>query len=468
MRDDTIAHLTCLVSGKSSKIDNVQKGRKFMASRVLHLAVLEELMKEIPIKDRNRFRIGCILPDAYNLKVPKMDSHLKIFVCGKSKKTYDLDGYLSLFGEKMDDDLYKGYYLHLIQDLVFRELLYDKYKWNPTIPGNVERLHNDYRLINAYVIGKYGVKNDIELIPNMENEKLFSIYPFEAENFLNDMARDFQEAGGGEPFFFTEAMADEFVTIATENCGKELQALKEGKHYVDAYERAWLNKPFSLLKTTQNTRDLGGYRTNTGIFIREEALLRSDVQNYPSEEDYNYLEKHKITTIIDMRGAKDVAKKPSGFAGKEGFEYYNFQIDEGSGVPESMEAVPVSYMNIASAQSMPDVFRCIAKAKSGVMFNCTAGKDRTGVVAAILLFHAGVSDKDIIDNYVLTKEFGRERLELIHKNFPDVDMNIVTPCEMFMEEFLRLFREKYRDAENYFKSIGLNNEEIQMIRSKLV
>ena len=169
-----------------------------------------------------------------------------------------------------------------------------------------------------------------------------------------------------------------------------------------------------------------------------------------------------------MRGAKDVAKKPSGFAGKEGFEYYNFQIDEGSGVPESMEAVPVSYMNIASAKSMPDVFRCIAKAKSGVMFNCTAGKDRTGVVAAILLFHAGVSDKDIIDNYVLTKEFGRERLELIHKNFPDVDMNIVTPCEMFMEEFLRLFREKYRDAENYFKSIGLNNEEIQMIRSKLV
>lgn len=335
--------------------------------------------------------------------------------------------------------------------------------WLSNDEAKAELYHPHHRCI-----GKYGVKNDIELIPNMENEKIFSIYPFEAENFLNDMARDFQEAGGGEPFFFTEAMADEFVTIATENCGKELQALKEGKHYVDAYERAWLNKPFSLLKTTQNTRDLGGYRTNTGIFTREEALLRSDVQNYPSEEDYNYLEKHKITTIIDMRGAKDVAKKPSGFAGKEGFEYYNFQIDEGSGVPESMEAVPVSYMNIASAKSMPDVFRCIAKAKSGVMFNCTAGKDRTGVVAAILLFHAGVSDKDIIDNYVLTKEFGRERLELIHKNFPDVDMNIVTPCEMVMEEFLRLFREKYRDAENYFKSIGLNNEEIQMIRSKLV
>ena len=224
----------------------------------------------------------------------------------------------------------------------------------------------------------------------------------------------------------------------------------------------------SLLKTTQNTRDLGGYRTKNDTFTKEGVLLRSDVQNYPSEEDYNYLKKHGITTIIDMRGAKDVERKPSGFAGKEGFEYYNFQIDEGSGVPASMEAVPKSYMDIASAKAMPEVFKCIANAGSGVMFNCTAGKDRTGVVSAILLLHAGVSDKDIIDNYVLTKEYGRERLELVHKNFPEVDMNIVTPCEMFMEEFLRLFRAKYGDTESYFKSIGLSEEEIQSLWSKMV
>lgn len=282
------------------------------------------------------------------------------------------------------------------------------------------------------------------------------------------MALDYRDDQEEESFFFTVEMADEFVATAIKNCMEELKVLKEGKHYVDAYRRAWRNKPFSLLKTTQNTRDLGGYRTKSGALTREGRMIRSDVQNYPSEEDYDYLRTHGITTIIDLRGAKDVAKKPSGFAEKGGFTYYNFPIDEGSGVPESVSEVPRSYMAIASAKAISEVFRCIADTKTGVMFNCTAGKDRTGVVAAILLLHAGVCDKEIIDNYVLTRKYGKERLELVHKNFPEIDMNIVIPCEMFMEEFLNLFRKKYGDTDKYFRKIGLCDEDIQKIKYKLV
>lgn len=224
----------------------------------------------------------------------------------------------------------------------------------------------------------------------------------------------------------------------------------------------------SLLKTTQNTRDLGGYRTKEGALTKKESILRSDIQSFPSEEDFQYLKAQGITTIIDMRDQREVNKKPNGFAGKEGFAYFNFPISEGSRMPKSAEEVPESYMNIASAPAMADVFQCIANASSGVMFNCTAGKDRTGVASAILLCHAGVSDKDIIENYVLTKEYGKKRLELAHRNFPNLDMNIITPCEMFMEKFLQMFREKYRDTETYFKTIGLNDVEIQLLKEKLV
>jgi len=95
------------------------------------------------------------------------------------------------------------------------------------------------------------------------------------------------------------------------------------------------------------------------------------------------------------------------------------------------------------AENMPKVFQTIANAES-------------------------VSDADIIENYALTREYGRERLELVHKNFPEVDMNIVTPCEWYMEEFLRLFREKFGTTEEYFKSLGLSKDEVERIRRKLV
>ncbi len=244
----------------------------------------------------------------------------------------------------------------------------------------------------------------------------------------------------------------------------EKEVLVDGEYT----KRFWVTITESLLETTQNTRELGGYVIRDGLATKRNSLWRSDVQNYPREKDVALLKKRGITTILDLRGDKDLARKPSGFANVEGFTYINCPIIEGSGVPESVEKVPVSYLAIAQAEHMPKVFRTIANAESGVMFNCTAGKDRTGVVSAILLLHAGVSDADIIENYVLTKEYGRERLELVHKNFPEVDMNIVTPREWFMEEFLRLFREKFGTTESYFKGLGLSEDEIEKIRRKLV
>lgn len=440
-----------------------------MASRVLHLAVAEIIINEILIKDKNRFRLGSMLPDAYNQDSSKTHSHLQIFVCGNSKKTYDLERFLKLYKEEMvSDELYLGYYLHLIQDMIFRELVYEKYKWNPLIEGNVQRLHNDYNLINKYVISKYNLTCNIYMLQGVEKKPLFNLYQFNLEQLLIDLKNDFKETCNGKIFFFSREMAEEFIQRAADACIKEIKAMSNGKHYVDAYQYAWKNKGVSLLKTTQNTRDLGGYKTNTGNMTRVNSLLRSDIQNYPSEEDLKFLQERNITTIIDMRGQKDVDRKPSGFANTKGFDYYNCQINQCSGLSESMEAVPISYLIVAKEKAMPDVFRCIAKSTGGIMFNCTAGKDRTGVVAAILLYHAGVSDKDIIENYVLTREYGKGRLELVHKNFPEVDMNIVTPNEKFMEEFLKLFREEFGNTDDYFKIIGLNEEEIEQIKRKLI
>lgn len=127
-----------------------------MASRIIHLAITNELIKKYPFKDPARLKLGSVLPDACAPGRTTEASHLKIKLCGATKKTYDLTLYREKFGQKMrEDDLYLGYYLHLIQDILFRHFIYEMHHWDSRTPGNVDKLHNDYTLINTYVVRQY-------------------------------------------------------------------------------------------------------------------------------------------------------------------------------------------------------------------------------------------------------------------------------------------------------------------------
>lgn len=227
--------------------------------------------------------------------------------------------------------------------------------------------------------------------------------------------------------------------------------------------------PYSLLETTLNTRDLGGYRsTISGKPLKPWSILRSDVQNYPSENDIGLLQSHDIRTVIDMRSEREAKRRVSGFAGREGFVYIPVPIEEGSGLPPSVDAVSESYFHIAESRNIVSVFRAVAAASGGVMINCTAGKDRTGVVSAVLLGVCGVSDGDIVYDYMLTRYCNRERFELIQRNFPETDMNIILPNERYMTEFIALLKAKYRSFRGYLTAIGITPEEVESIQAKLL
>lgn len=433
------------------------------------MAVTKIISEKWQIKDRNRFLFGALLPDVYREGDSSHNSHMKMRIRGGGRVTYDLTGFKEGYGKLMaEDSLYLGYYLHLVQDLVFRDFVYNEHHWNPAAAGNIERLHNDYRLINSYIIKKYGLRNELAIPSDFEKEPINALYPFGFHCLCDDLKSDFSAPSPGDIFFFTKEMADSFIRRACDICGKELQAWIEGNRYVDAYDWAWKKRAESLLETTLNTRELGGYRTRQGNMTKVDTLLRSDEQKQLSSGDIAYLSERQITTIIDMRTKKVTSHLPSPFANKTPFAYHNIPIEEGSGVPESMEAVPVSYMNIAGSANMRQIYRSIAQAPQGVLFHCSAGKDRSGVVSAILLLLAEVGDKDIIENYMMTKEYNAKRFALARKNYPDVDINIIIPREEFILRFLQLFREKYGNAENYMRSIGVLSEEIERIRGKLL
>ena len=93
--------------------------------------------------------------------------------------------------------------------------------------------------------------------------------------------------------------------------------------------------------------------------------------------------------------------------------------------------------------------------------------DRSGVVSALLLWLCGVRKSDIVYDYMRTKENDKERFELIHKNLPDLDMNIVIPNENNMYRFMELIEEKYGTVQAYFTAVGITSEIQQKIIKKM-
>ncbi len=207
-----------------------------MASSIIHLAVTGELMKKRDFRDPGRLRFGSVLPDAGDSKV----SHLRKRVNGTSRRMLDFAAFRAEFGSLMlRDDLYLGYYLHLVQDVCFRHLLYDKYRWNPWNPGNVDRLHRDYAIGNGYVIRKYSLCNDLSLPAGFEDEPLNRICTFDTAGLLRMMSLYFSSAEEGEFFFFTNDMADEYISKAAEVCLGEVEALFHGGKLMDGLESSW-------------------------------------------------------------------------------------------------------------------------------------------------------------------------------------------------------------------------------------
>ena len=225
----------------------------------------------------------------------------------------------------------------------------------------------------------------------------------------------------------------------------------------------------SLLETTENTRDLGGYVCHDGTVTRRMSLIRSDVQKRPSERDIAFLIDNQITTVIDMRTEEQRATAPSGFEGVEGLSYHHCPVVDESGSARSGETdFPESYLKIAESDGTSSVFRTISEAPDGVIFNCVAGKDRSGVISAVLLLLADVSEKDVVTDYILTREYGTGRLRAIKENYPDADMDRIIPNAENMGGFIDLLMSKYGNARNYLLSIGLTWEETERIRNKLV
>ena len=207
-----------------------------MASRILHLAAAKLILDEHPIADEKRFRLGAILPDAG----ARVSAHFRTEIDGGRKTIMALGDFRARFAEKMDDPLYLGYYLHLVQDIVFRKVFYLDHGWKTDSLEKIERLYADYRVLNTWAIEKFALRDDLTAPENFSAEPLAAVSDFKLSEFLAELHADFTTPPPpGDCVYFTKAIAEEFLDAAVPLCLREMAALREGKTAVDEYAWAW-------------------------------------------------------------------------------------------------------------------------------------------------------------------------------------------------------------------------------------
>ena len=185
----------------------------------------------------------------------------------------------------------------------------------------------------------------------------------------------------------------------------------------------------SLLDSTLNTR---------AILPDSMRFIRSDAPFALTENELNWLRYNDITTVIDLRSENEAAACPSILANAEGFKYINIPVTGGNIVPKTPDDVGKTYIAMVDEQ-MKHIITTIMSAETNVIFFCAAGKDRTGVVSAIILHKLGFDDEYIIADYLRSGEELREMLEAYGKSGV-ADINVITPQRRYIAELLEFIK----------------------------
>ena len=188
----------------------------------------------------------------------------------------------------------------------------------------------------------------------------------------------------------------------------------------------------SLLKSTLNTRALPTSNLR---------YIRSDYPGNLSKEEVNWLLKNNVVTVIDLREEKEYQKNICILESEPGFAYCHLPVTGGADIPASVEEVADTYLGMLDKQ-MNRIISTILKARTNVLFFCTAGKDRTGVVSAVLLKRLGFGDDVIIEDYMKSKDNLFNYLTTYVESHPEVDIGILIPNEDNIRKVLALLNRR--------------------------
>jgi protein-tyrosine phosphatase len=231
---------------------------------------------------------------------------------------------------------------------------------------------------------------------------------------------------------------------------------------------------------TYNVRDLGGYITVHGTQTKRQMLIRSGNLDKIPVSSQRQLIDYGVTTVIDIRDEWEAEHYPNVFANSSTIKYLNLPLigdalsNDETWQRESenyifLHELYINYLERCKSQ-IKAIFTAISQSKSTTIFHCHAGKDRTGIITALLLSSLGVQDHDIAEDYSLSNQQithliadWREYAVQKGQDMKHFEVKIASSPETIIE-MLNYIQKKYGSTAGYLQSCDISDDVINQLQ----
>lgn len=232
------------------------------------------------------------------------------------------------------------------------------------------------------------------------------------------------------------------------------------------------------LPGAHNIRDLGGYPRVTGGTTQWRRILRGESLHYLDPQSIDELAASDLALVVDLRGPHETGLARHPFSTHPQVGYRNIALFDALGRIELAETpfdMAQRYRDALDkcGPRFAEVLRAIIDAPPGmVMFHCTAGKDRTGLVAALVLLACGVERSEIVADYALTAsahgliDHLRERALAAGGEPEHIERVLASDAETMLAMIAHL-DDAHGGIDSYFAAIGLTATQTQKLNDRL-
>ena len=234
-----------------------------------------------------------------------------------------------------------------------------------------------------------------------------------------------------------------------------------------------------------NFRDLGGYRTTDGRQVKWRTLFRADGLTNLTPEDLDDLARIDLRTVVDLRTTMEIDER-----GRFPFESHPLTFHHLSVIDQTWDREAVAIMEMSTTEFLhwaytgmladgaarfARAFDLLADTDAlPAVFHCAAGKDRTGLLAALVLGALGVERDSIVADYVLTEVAMERILDRLRETPERAEYLATTPKSFFaadgdaMHRVIDDIERDHGSIRDFTRSIGVSEATLERLDGLLL